>query len=100
MKKSHFTETQILAVIQKQEKGIAIKDIVREMGVSEQTFYNWKAKYGGMQVSDIKKLRDMEAELSAYKKLVGELEFENRPMKALIEKKLSGLLRKERLLSF
>jgi putative transposase len=88
MKKSHFTETQVLAAIQKQEKGIAIKDIVREMGVSEQTFYNWKAKYGGMQGSDIKKLRDMEAELSAYKKLVGELEFENRAMKALIEKKL------------
>ena len=88
MKKSHFTETQILAAIQKQEKGIAVKDIVREMGVSEQTFYNWKAKYGGMQVSDIKKLRDMESELSAYNKLVGELEFENRAMKALIEKKL------------
>jgi putative transposase len=57
MKESHFTETQILAAIQKHEKGIAIKDIVREMGVSEQTFYNWKAKYGGMQGSDIKKLR-------------------------------------------
>lgn len=71
MKKSHFTETQILAAFQKQEKGIAVKDIVREMGVSEQTFYNWKAKYGGMQASDIKKLRDMESELSAYKKLVG-----------------------------
>ena len=60
MKKSHFTETQILAAIQKQEKGIAVKDIVR----------------------------DIESELSAYKKLVGELEFENRAMKALIEKKL------------
>ena len=88
MKKSHFTETQILAAIHKQEKGIAIKDIVREMGVSDQPFYNWKAKYGGMQASNIKKFRDMEAELSAHKKLVGELESENRAMKALIEKKL------------
>jgi putative transposase len=88
MKKSTFTETQILAAIQKQEKGIPVKEICREMGISEPTFYNWKAKYGGMQASDIRRLRDMEAELSAYKKLVGELEFENRAMKALIEKKL------------
>jgi putative transposase len=88
MKKSTFAETQILAAIQKQEKGLSVKEICREMGLSEATFYNWKAKYGGMQCSDIKKLRDMEAELSAYKKLVGELEFENRAMKALIEKKL------------
>jgi putative transposase len=88
MKKSTFTETQILAAIQKQEKGISVKEICREMGISEPTFYNWKAKYGGMQASDIRRLRDMEAELSAYKKLVGELEFENRAMKALIEKKL------------
>ena len=71
MKKSHFTETQILPAIQKQEKGIVVKDIVREMGLSEQTIYNWKAKYGSMQASDIKKLGDMESELSAYKKLVG-----------------------------
>jgi putative transposase len=86
MKKHHFTETQIFAAIQKQEKSIVVKDIVREMGASEQTFYNRKAKYGVMQASDIKKLRDMESELSAYKKLVGELEFENRAMKTLIEK--------------
>jgi putative transposase len=86
MKKSTFTETQILAAIQKQEKGIPVKEICREMGISEVTFYNWKAKYGGMQAGDIKKLRDMEAELSAYKKLVGELEFENRAMKAVSKK--------------
>jgi putative transposase len=58
------------------------------MGVTEQTFYNRKAKCGGMQASDIKKLWDIESELSVYKKLVGEQEFENRAMKTLIEKKL------------
>ena len=66
MKKSHFTETQILAPIQKHEKGIAINDIVREMGLSEQTFYNWEAEYGGMQAIDIKKLRDLELELVSF----------------------------------
>ncbi len=56
--------------------------------MTEQTFYNRKAKCGGMQASDIKKLWDIESELSVYKKLVGEQEFENRAMKTLIEKKL------------
>ena len=88
MKKGRFTESQIVAAIKKQESGIPTKDICRELGISEATFYNWKAKYGGMEVSDVKKMKDMEAELSQYKKIVAELTFENRAMKALIEKKL------------
>ena len=88
MKKTRFTESQIVAAIKKQEGGISTKEIAREMGISEATFYNWKAKYGGMEVSDVKKMKDMEAELSQYKKIVAELTFENRAMKGLIEKKL------------
>lgn len=88
MKKSRFTESQIVAAIKKQETGISVKDICREMGISEPTFFNWKAKYGGMEVSDVKKMKDMEAELSQYKKIVAELTFENRAMKNFIEKKL------------
>ena len=75
-------------MLKEAEAGAKTKNLSRKHGISEPTFYNWKAKYGGMQASDIKKLRDMESELSPYKKLVGELEFENRAMKALIEKKL------------
>ena len=88
MKKSRFTESQIVAAIKKQETGISVKEICREMGISEPTFFNWKAKYGGMEVSDVRKLKDMEAELSQYKKIVAELTFENRAMKNFIEKKL------------
>ena len=88
MKKSRFTETQIVAAIKKHEVGVAAKEIAREMGVSEAAFYQWKAKYGGMEASDVKKMKDMEAELSQYKKIVAELTFENRAMKGLIEKKL------------
>jgi putative transposase len=58
-------------------------------GISEATFYNWKAKYGGLQVSDVKKLKDREAELSQYKKIVAELTFENHAMKSLTQKKSS-----------
>jgi putative transposase len=58
-------------------------------GISEATFYNWKAKYGGLQISDVKKLKDREAELSQYKKIVAELTFENHAMKSLTQKKSS-----------
>jgi putative transposase len=88
MKKGRFTESQIVAAIKKQESGIATREICREMGISEATFYNWKAKYGGMEVNDVKRMKEMEAELSQYKKIVAELTFENRAMKGLIEKKL------------
>lgn len=76
-----------MAAIKKQEGGITTREICREMGISEPTFYNWKAKYGGMQVSDVKKMKDMEAELSQYKKIVAELTFENHAIKSYLEKK-------------
>ena len=88
MKKTRFTESQIIAAIQKQENGMSTRELCRELGISEATFYNWKAKYGGMAVSDVQKMKSMEAELSQYKKIVAELTFENRAMKGLIEKKL------------
>jgi putative transposase len=83
-----FTESQIVAAIKKQESGIPTKEVCRELGISDATFYNWKAKYGGMEVADVKKMKEVEVELSQYKKIVAELTFENRAMKALIEKKL------------
>jgi len=73
--------------IKKQESGVPVKEISRELGINQATFYNWKAKYGGMEVSDVKKMKDMEAELSQYKKIVAELTFENRAIKAFLEKK-------------
>jgi len=87
MKKTRFTESQIVAAIQKQENGMSTRDVCRELGISEPTFYNWKAKYGGMAVSDVQKMKSMETELSQYKKIVAELTLENRAMKGLIEKK-------------
>ncbi len=60
MKKVKITESQIVAALKKQEAGMIVKDIAREMGVSEATFYNWKAKYGGMEASDVKRLKDLD----------------------------------------
>jgi putative transposase len=88
MKRVKFTENQIVSALKKQEAGIAVKDIARELGISEATFYNWKAKYGGMEANDVKRLKDLEAEHAELKKMYAELSMENRAMKNLIEKKL------------
>ena len=88
MKKVKFTESQLVADLKKQEAGMIVKDIAREMGISDATFYNWKAKYGGMEASDVKRLKDLEAEHAELKKMFAELCIENRAMKNLIEKKL------------
>ncbi len=65
-----------------------MKDICRHHGISDATYYNWKSKYGGMQASDLKRLKETEAELSQYKKMYAELARENYALKDLIEKKL------------
>lgn len=86
--KKRFTESQIVAAIKKQESGIAVKEITRELGISDATFYNWKAKYGGMEVSDVTRMRELEKENAELKKMFAEMSLENRAMKGLIEKKL------------
>ncbi|SDZ93597.1 putative transposase [Chitinophaga terrae (ex Kim and Jung 2007)] len=88
MKRKNFTESQIVTALKRQEGGIAVKDIARELGISEATFYNWKAKYGGMEASDVKRLKELESEHAELKKMYAELCIENRAMKNLIEKKL------------
>jgi len=86
--KKRFTESQIVGAIKKQEAGIAVKEICREIGISDATFYNWKAKYGGMETSDVAKLKELERENAELKKMFAEASIEIRAMKNLIEKKL------------
>ncbi len=86
--KKRFTESQIVAAIKKQESGVAVKDLCREIGISDATFYNWKAKYGGMTVSDVTRMRELEKENAELKKMFAEMSLENRAMKNFIEKKL------------
>lgn len=88
MKRKQFTESQIVSALKQQEGGIAVKDIARDLGISEATFYNWKSKYGGMEASDVKRLKELEAENAELKKMYAEMSIENRAMKNLIEKKL------------
>ena len=88
MKKSRFTESQIVSILKQVEGGRTVKDVCREFGVSDATYYNWKAKYGGMEASDIRKMRDLEDENRRLKQMFADLSLENRVMKDIIEKKL------------
>jgi putative transposase len=88
MKKSRFTETQIVAIIKEADAGIQVKEICRKHGISDATFYNWKSKYGGMEASDLKRLKEMESELFRLKRMYADLAMENHALKDLIEKKL------------
>lgn len=86
--KKRFTEHQIVSAIKKQENGIPVKEICRELGISDATFYNWKAKYGGMEASDVARMKELEKENAELKKMFAEMSLENRAMKNFIEKKL------------
>jgi len=88
MKKSRFTEHQIIGILKEADSGLKIQKICRTHGISNATYYQWKSKFGGMKASDIKKLRDVEAELSQYKKMYAELAHENYALKEVIAKKL------------
>ena len=88
MRKSRFTESQIVAVLKQVEGGRTVKDVCREHGVSENTYYNWKSKYGGMEVSDIRRMKEVLEENSRLKQMYADLSLENRVLKDTIEKKL------------
>ena len=86
MKKSRFTESQIIAALKKQQQGMSVSDICREMGISQPTFYQWKSKFSGMEVNQLKKLKELEQELSQYKKIVAEQTLQITVLKDVVEK--------------
>ena len=88
MKKSRFTETQIVKILKEVESGRLVKEVCREYGISEATYYNWKSKYGGMQASDIKRLKELEDENRRLQQMYAELGLDNRILKDIVEKKL------------
>jgi len=88
MKKSRFTETQIVAVLKQHEAGVSVADLCREHGITNATFYNWKAKYGGMDASQLKRIRELEEENSKLKRMYAELSLVHHALKDAIEKKL------------
>jgi putative transposase len=88
MKGSRFSETQIISILKETEAGMLVKDVCRKHGISDATYYKWKSKYGGMAASDLKRMKEMEAELSRLKRMYADMALENHALKDLIEKKL------------
>ena len=88
MRKSKFSEHQIIAILQAVEGGRTVRDVCREHEISDATYYQWKSKYGGMQASDIKRLRELEDENRRLKQISADLLLENRALKDVIAKKL------------
>lgn len=86
MKKSKFTESQIVAIIKEADVGKRINDICREHAISSATYYQWKSKYGGMEASDVKRLKEIEMENTKLKRMYAELALENQAIKDLLGK--------------
>jgi putative transposase len=89
MKKSKFTESQIVAILKQADAGMRIKDLCRQAGISvPPTYYQWKSRYGGMEASDLKRVKELESENAKLKRMYAELALDNAAMKDLIAKKL------------
>ena len=87
MKRSRHTEEQIIAILKEQEAGSKTPDVCRKHGISNATFYHWKAKYGGLNVSEVKRLRALESENARLKKLFADAMLDNAMLKDLLSKK-------------
>lgn len=87
MKRSRFTDEQIIAIVKEQEAGLKTVDVCRKHGISDATFYKWKAKYGGLEVSEAKRLRTLEDENTRLKKLLADVMLDNAVLKELAGKK-------------
>jgi putative transposase len=88
MKKSRFSEEKIIAILKELEAGVKAPELARKHGVSEATLYNWRARYGGMEVSQLRRLKELEAENARLKRMYAELSLTHHALQDAVEKKL------------
>jgi len=89
MKKSRFSESQIVNILKEAEAGVSLDELIRQHGFSKASFYKWKAKYSGMSVSELKRMKELEEENRRLKQMYANLSLEHEVLKDIIEKKLS-----------
>ena len=87
MKKSRFTDSQIIEVIKRAESGESVQGLCRELAISQATFYKWRSKYGGLEASELKRLKELEQQLAQFRTIVADLTLENKGMRGLLAKK-------------
>ena len=90
MKQSRFTESQIVSILTEADAGRAVKEICREHGISPSTYYQWKSKYGGLDASELKRIKELEAENTELKRMYADASLERDALKKLLAKKLKG----------
>jgi putative transposase len=88
MKKSKFSESQIVAILKEGEAGVPVAQILRKHGISQAAYYNWKSKYGGTSVAELKRLKELEAENARLKRMYAELALENAAIRDVLGRKL------------
>ena len=88
MKRSRFTEQQVFAILKEVEAGATVKDVCRQHGVSPATYFKWKSKYGGLELSELRRMKDVEQENSRLKQMYADTALENKALKDLIHRKL------------
>jgi len=88
MKRSKFSDTQIVSILKEAEAGVPVKEVCRQHQISSACYYKWKSKFGGLSVSELRRNRELEAENSKLKRMYAEMAMENHALKDLIEKKL------------
>jgi putative transposase len=88
MRRSQYSESQIVGILKEADSGVTVKEVCRKYGISDGTYYKWKSKYGGLEVSDVRRMRELEAENAKLKRMYADVSLENQALKDLISKKL------------
>jgi putative transposase len=100
MKKARFTESQIVAILKEADAGMPVGDVIRKHGISSASYYKWRAKYGGLDASELKRIKELEGQLAEFKRIVADLTLENKAIDAAYHKQILPPARKREAVDY